>query len=584
MLIGMRLVHSVVPLAFCLSVLSCRPLYDGGREDRRATKGATSIQDPADLIVLGESLVGVDGQALDAVVLRGGRIVAVTSRSGALRFKGVRTVVHEYPGARILPGLTDAHGHLLGLGKALEVADLRGATSYEELLRRLDRAAKLLPPGSWLEGRSWDQNLWADKRLPDHLLLSKRFPDRPVWLRRVDGHAGLANAKAMELAGISARTKDPKGGKIQRFQDRKPTGVFIDNAMGLISRLLPMADQRAVRRRFLLAQKHCLSKGLTRVHDAGISPSRARLLRRLEQEGLWKLGVYGMWSAPGSHGQPAQPDDPGPRALLRFRAIKLYADGALGSRGAALLAPYSDDPGNTGLLTTEPAELERLIRAAADRGLQPCVHAIGDRANRLVLDLYERVLSREQRASLRPRIEHAQVVAISDLPRFRQLGVIASMQPTHLTSDMPWAPARVGPQRVPGAYAFKTLLSMGTRLAFGSDFPVEKANPADGLFAAITTRPPSNPEAAPLRKDQRMSATDALAAFTTGAAYAAFEEGVRGKLAKGYEGDLTVLDRDPTRSRPEAILGVRVLATYVKGRLAFSANNEPEEERETNGR
>jgi predicted amidohydrolase YtcJ len=570
---------TMLVLCGCVGLGACGSLYEGGRAPGERVM-ETGAPPEAETILFVEEVLGLgeDLRGRQAIVIRDGRIVDVTTRSGALQYRGVDTVLRSYPGARALPGLVDAHAHIAGLGKALDTVDLRGARSYGEVLRRCRDAAAQLPEGVWLEGRGWDQNLWPDARLPVHDDLSQLFPERPVWLRRVDGHAALANAAAMQRSGIRKETRAPEGGRILRKPNGEPTGVFVDLAMELISRQLPREDGRLLERRLLLAHDELVRLGFTRIHDAGVSPTMWRILKKLESEGRWKLGVYGMWTAPGKGRDPRAPEDPGKRARLRMAAVKLYADGALGSRGAALLEPYSDEPDHDGLLTIDEAELERLIRRCAELGLQPCVHAIGDRANRLVLDVYERALSAEQRRELRPRIEHAQVLSAEDLPRFAQLGVLASMQPTHLTSDMPWAPQRLGAERVRYAYAFRDLIESGAHISFGSDFPVEPAAPFDGFFAAMTTIPPARPSAEPLRSDQRVSATEALRGFTSEAAYAAGEEEVRGRIAKGFEADLTIVDRNVLKVGAGAVLGTRVLATFIHGERVFGVRSEEEGE------
>ncbi len=527
----------------------------------------------ADLLILAARVHRLDGKpGGTAVVIRGSRIVAVTTHDGALRYRGGRTRIERLPGGHVFPGIQDAHGHLASLGA--KGVDLRGTRSMAELVDRVTAFAARVPAGQWILGRGWDQNLWPGKRMPDHRELSLRVTKHPVLLRRVDGHAALVNARALELAGVDRSTKAPDGGRILRLESGAPSGVFVDRAMQLVARHVSRGSGLpgpAMAAQLLAAQKACLRVGITRVHDAGVSAAARRAMRELERDGRWKLGVYGMLPAPSSADALPALEDPDPRARIRFRAVKLYADGALGSRGAALLEDYTDEKGNRGLLTTPVQVLRAQVDWCRARGYQPCIHAIGDRANRIVLDAYEQILSAAERTALRPRIEHAQVLAAVDAPRLARLGVLASMQPTHLTTDMPWAPARLGPDRVRGAYAFKTLLEGGTHLCFGSDFPVEPENPFEGVFAAITTRPPSDPGHAPLRPDQALSRVQALRAFTTGAAFAAFEESVRGRISPGFEADLTVVDRDllDPDVPAEAILATKVLVTVVGGEVVY---------------
>lgn len=504
-----------------------------------------------------------------AIAIQGTRILAISGRDGILRHRGANTRIVDFLGAHIYPGLQDAHGHVAGLGDA--GVDLKGLPSYAALVDRIAAEARSLPKGAWILGRGWDQNRWPVQEMPDHAELSAAVPDHPVFLTRIDGHAALANAAALAKAGIDARTVAPAGGRILSRDDASPTGVLVDNAMGLVTRVLATPSRDELERRLLAAQDKCLRVGLTRVHDAGVSGPARRLLRELAAAGKWKLGVYGMLPSPsGPQALPAV-DDAGPRAKLRFRAVKLYADGALGSSLAALLEDYSDEAGNRGQLTTSEDDLRARIVWCKEKGYQPCIHAIGDRANRIVLDAYETLMTSEDRRRLRPRIEHAQVVDASDLQRFAELGVIASMQPTHLTSDMPWAPRRLGAQRVASSYAFKTLLASGAAVCFGSDFPVEPEDPIEGIFAAITTTPPHDLEKAALRQDQMLSRRQALDGFTVAPAYAAFEETVRGRLRPGFEADLSILDRDllDESAPPRALLGARVLATVIGGEIVY---------------
>lgn len=541
------------------------------RSDVEDSSPTSARYEVADRILFFDRVHSIDDAAPrgSAIAIRGSRILAISSEDGILRHRGAKTTLKRFLGAHAYPGLQDAHGHIAGLGDA--GLDLRGLPSYQALVERVRAYASELPPGTWILGRGWDQNRWPVQEMPDHAELSTLVSKHPVFLTRVDGHAALANAMAMKRARLDAETKAPAGGRILRRADRQPTGVLVDNAMRIVRGRIPMPSIREIERRLLSAQEKCFRVGLTRVHDAGVSGPVRRLMRRLEKAGKWKLGVYGMLPAPtGPNALPA-PDDPGPRARVRFRAVKLYADGALGSSLAALLSDYSDEKGNAGQLTSSEAELRDRITWCRDKGYQPCIHAIGDRANRVVLDLYASLMSDEQRALLRPRVEHAQVLALVDLKRFRALGVIASMQPTHLTSDMPWAPRRLGADRVKGAYAFRTLLEDGSKLCFGSDFPVEAEDPLEGIFAAVTTIPPRLPDAKPLRSDQALSRRASLHGFTGGAAYAAFEEDVRGRIAPGYEADLTILDRNllDESAPPRAILGAKVLATIVGGEIVW---------------
>jgi predicted amidohydrolase YtcJ len=560
----------LVPLV--LGALACGALYEGTVSDNRLEGMKPGDLPAADLILLVEKVHDLNEKELggSALAVKDGQILAVSNHLGILKYRGAKTVVKEFLGAHLFPGITDAHCHLMGLGASLEELRLQGTTSMTDLVRRVQEKAKGLEPGTWIVGRGWDQNLWNDTRMPVHDALSRALPEHPVWLTRVDGHAGLANGKALAISGLDKTSKASAGGEFLRGPDGELTGVLIDNAMDLVTRNLPGLLDEDVDRRLLAAQKQCFSLGLTRVHDAGISPRIRKHLELLESKGEWKLGVYGMLS--WSEETIMREGWRRPASRLRFRAVKIYADGALGSRGAALLEPYSDMPNSRGLMTTSSVELKRRLEILKQKGKQPCIHGIGDRANRIVLDLLEEVYG-DLLASVRPRLEHAQVLSPADLPRMAKLGVIASMQPTHLTTDMPWAIRRLGPQRIQGAYAFKTLADLGTKMAFGSDFPVEPANPYEGIFAAVSTISPAQPQSDPLRPDQEMARNSVLQAFTRGAAYAAFEENVRGRIERGYVADLTIVDRDLTSVPDSAIPGTVILGTVVSGEIVHALDD-----------
>jgi len=477
-----------------------------------------------------------------------------------------RIVLDE--GAFLLAGLHDAHAHLGGLGAALENVDLVGTRSYDEVIARVVERALRTPEGEWIQGRGWDQNDWDRQVMPLHDALSRAVPDHPVVLTRVDGHALLANARAMELARIDADTPVPEGGEMLRGEGQRPSGVFVDAAMGLVRRAAPGGGREEVRRHLLLAQERCLAAGLTCVHDAGMSTTVVEVLRELHTEGKWHLRVYVMLSASETdairRGPWMTPD-----RVITVRAVKGYADGALGSRGAALLEPYSDRDNFKGLMLTPAKGIQKLAQLCADHGFQLCVHAIGDRANREVLDAYAATEFGGGRQSARFRIEHAQIVAPSDFERFAELHVIPSMQPTHLTSDMPWAPQRIGPERVPGAYAWRHFHRIGLPVPFGSDFPVESHDPRKGLFAAITTRSLDGGPDEGLRPDQKLGRAAAIKGFTLDAAFGSFFEDDLGTVQPGKLADFTVFDRDLLTVPEDEILRAEVLLTVVGGKVAY---------------
>jgi predicted amidohydrolase YtcJ len=509
-----------------------------------------------------------------SIVARDGKIafVGVATRARRLAPLGKRV---DLSGAFVFPGWSDSHGHLLGLGKSLEVAQLRGAADSADAARRIAELASKLPAGSWVEGRGWDQNLWPGKSFPDARDLDAVVADRPVAARRVDGHALWVNSRALAMAGIGRETADPSGGRILRRPDGTPSGVLVDNAMDLLDRVVPTPTPEDFARRILAAARACAGVGLTQVQDAsGYSPEDVAVLERLAGGHELPLRVYATVSP-----EPAALEVffrkgvrvGGGEDFLTVRAIKAYADGALGSRGAALLADYSDEPGKRGLLVTAPERLDEVARQAREKGWQLWIHAIGDLGNRVALDAFRKAAeafpAESSRGTGRPRIEHAQVVATDDLPRFGREGVIASVQPTHATSDMPWAEARVGRERVRGAYAWRSLKNGGARLAGGSDFPVESENPLSGFYAAITRQDLRGEPAGGWRSSEKLTRREALALFTSDAAYAAFEEKARGRIAPGFAADLTVFRGDPLTVPEREIPGIATVMTIVNGRI-----------------
>jgi predicted amidohydrolase YtcJ len=519
---------------------------------------------PQDLNVEGVTVHSGAAKAwpASAVVVHDGRVAAPGAqlRAGA--------PVASLRGGHLYPGLVDAHAHLVGLGASLHQVDLVGLRSYDELIAAIVAAAKNTRKGQWIRGRGWDQNDWPGGRFPTHHDLSKAVPDHPVFLTRIDGHAALVNGKALQIAGVDGGTKSPSGGEVVKDDTGQPTGVLVDRAMVLVQHKLPAGSVEEIERNLLKAQEACLAAGLTCVHDAGMGPAALAVLRRLHTTGQWRLRVYVM--LPGSataeirKGPWQTPDE-----LITVRAVKSYADGALGSRGAALLEPYSDRKGHRGLMLASSRGIKKLAQLCADHGFQLCVHAIGDRANRAVLDAYQAVRFPISRRAARFRVEHAQVLAEKDFARFRELHVIPSMQPTHLTSDMPWAPARLGEERVAGAYAWRRFLALDLPVAFGSDFPVESHDPRKGLFAAVTTRQPGSEKI--LRPDQKLSRAEALRGFTAHAAYASFQEHQLGAVAAGMLADFTVFDRDILSCPDDELLEARVLLTVVGGRVVYRA-------------
>ncbi|WP_437998125.1 amidohydrolase [Sorangium sp. So ce185] len=531
---------------------------------------------PADLVITAGVVRTMDPRSplAEAVAVRGERIVFVGSAADARAFVGPATRVVELPGRAVVPGLVDGHAHLYGLGVALETPSVRGARSAEAAAAVVAEAAKARPRGEWITGRGWDQNLWPGAAFPTHAPLDAAAPEHPVALRRVDGHALWANAAAMRAAGVGRGAQDPPGGRILRDAAGEPTGVFIDSAMDLVEAKIP-ADPPAVReRRILRAAEEALSSGLTGVHEMGVDDETVAVYRALAAAGRLPIRVHAYLAGAGRlEGLRARaPDaDAAGTAMFVLRGVKLFADGALGSRGAALLEPYADEPSTSGLLLMDREALARAARLAADAGFQLAVHAIGDRANRAVLDAFE-ALGPGRAAALRFRVEHAQIVSPDDLPRFAALGAIASVQPTHATSDMPWAPARLGARRLKGAYAFRSLLASGARVVFGSDFPVEEPSPLLGIYAAVTRQDLSGQPPGGWMPEERLGLDEALLAFTAAPAYAAWTEGQRGRIAEGFVADLTVLGRDLSPDR--SLVDTPIDMVVVGGRVARAPRDE----------
>jgi predicted amidohydrolase YtcJ len=501
-----------------------------------------------------------------------GRLLAVGSHAELVaRYPGASRL--DAPGATVIPGLIDAHGHVMGLGLALSRAELVGTRDKRSILARLEEFARTLQPGAWLLGRGWDQNDWPEAEYPTAADLDAAFPDRPVWLERVDGHAGWANTAAMRAANRDLGGDwQPDGGRILRANGR-PTGIFIDTAAAILDAAVPAPDSTAREAALSRALAARAAVGLTGVHDMGTSSDDLALFRRFADSGRLTARITAY--ADGDQSALAELCASGPYAhrggRLRMAGVKLFADGALGSRGAALLADYRDEPGHRGHFVTAPAALKAAMSKALKCHVQVATHAIGDAANRFVLDLYERELLPVERTRLRWRIEHAQIVAPVDIPRFAELEVIASMQPVHATSDGPWVETRIGRDGLPGAYAWRTFLDAGARLAFGSDFPVESPDPRLGLYAAITREDLDGQPPGGWLPEQRITAAEALQAFTTGAAYAGFAEQEVGRLAPGLRADFVVLDADPLTVAPRAIPQIKVLSTWVDGQAVYRA-------------
>lgn len=544
-----------------------------------APLGAQGAPPPADLIVTNGRIYTVDDSrpVVSAIAVRAGRVAFAGDERGALVLRGPQTRVVDLGGRTVIPGMMDAHGHVEGLGEALATVDLVGSTSEDEVVARVAARGRGVPAGQWVVGRGWDQNRWGNTRFPTHEKLSAAFPENPVILTRVDGHAIFVNRKAMELARVTASTRDPEGGHIERDAAGNPTGVFVDNAAGLIRRVVPALSRDEVRRNLLAAIAEMHRWGLTGVHDAGEGPDVLAEYEELGKAGQLDARIYAMISG-GREPSPTLDRliAAGPRSALYnstlwIRSIKLYSDGALGSRGAALLDPYTDDPGNTGLLVSDPKFIESVAVKALKAGFQVNTHAIGDRGNRVTLDAYEAALKQVPVADHRFRIEHAQILNYADVPRFAQLGVIPSMMSSHQTSDMYWAGARIGVHRLPGAYAWRALLNTGVVVPNGTDFPVEYVNPLITFHAAISRQDANDWPPGGWYPEEAMTRDEALRSVTLWPAYAAFQEEELGSLSPGKWADFVVLDQDIMRIPASLVLKTRVLSTWVAGKPVYES-------------
>ncbi|MBD8724635.1 amidohydrolase [Oxalobacteraceae sp. CFBP 13708] len=500
-----------------------------------------------------------------------GRIIAVGA-SADVAAKAPQAKRIDMGGRTLLPGLIDAHGHVFGLGQQLTQLDLFNSTSLAGALKSIGEYAGANPGHPWLRGRGWNQENWKLGRFPTAAELDAVVSDRPVWLERVDGHAGWANSRALALAGITNATPDPVGGKIVRDANGEATGVLVDTAQDLLTKVLPPQTEAESRTILDRALSELARVGLTSVHDAGVDVTQDRLYRAYADAGKLTTRVYGMIGGAGADFDVLAKNGPlndYGNGMYALRAVKLYSDGALGSRGAALIKPYSDDAHSHGLLFFKSGQMDTMMTKAMRRGYQVNVHAIGDAGNKQILDIYQKEVSATKSTAQRHRIEHAQVVQPGDIPRFKSIGIIPSMQPTHATSDKNMAETRVGPERIKGAYAWRTFLHQGSRIACGSDFPVEAPNPFFGLHAAVTRQDAQGQPVAGWYPNQAMSLKEAFRCFTLDAAYAGHREDSLGSLEAGKLADFIVIDQDLFKMPTYDIHKTGVLETWVAGKQVF---------------
>ncbi len=541
----------------------------------------------ADLVLVNANVLVCDPamSKASAVAVRGGRIVAVGEREAVQPWLAGAKQIIDAGGRTLTPGLTDSHLHFLGLGQALQQLDLSEAQSWDDIVAQVERASKLLPKGSWIEGRGWHQSKWTQAPegnvggYPNHHVLSAAVPDHPVLLTHASGHASFANQAAMMLAGVDRNTSDPAGGEVLKDSRGEPIGVFRENAQNLVRRAQARSAARfsdeevraAMARQLQLAGQACLGQGITSVHDAGCSFATVRLLKQFAEAGELPVRMSVMIredSAELTAKLPTHRFENVGDGFLNVRSVKASIDGALGPHGAWLLEPYSDLPTSAGLNTLALDELERIAKVCKQHQWQLCVHAIGDRANREVLDIYERVLGTAASTDHRWRIEHAQHLSLADISRFGKLGVIPAMQAKHCTSDATFVPTRLGERRsAQGAYVWRSLIDSGAIVPNGTDAPVERVDPRASLFAAVTRQLPSGDVFYP---EQCMTRTEALLSYTLWPARASFQEADAGSLEIGKRADLVLWDIDLLDCKPAAILTANVELTVLGGKVVYT--------------
>lgn len=522
----------------------------------------------ADLVLKNGTVITMDESIPEAsaVAVKGDRIIWVGNTTEADIWIGKKTRVLDLDGGFVYPGLIESHAHIVGLGQTRSILDLVGTTDKATIAKKVQDRAKKTSKRAWILGRGWDQNDWVIKEFPTAADLDSATPNHPVCLGRIDGHAVWVNSEAMKLAGITSSTKDPDGGKIHRDAQGNPTGILVDAATSLVEHVISPPSHEDLIRFTRTALNEAARKGITMIQDAGSSKEALDAFRELASAGQLPVRIYSLvsYGSPFTESYLNQgPANYGP--YLDVRALKLYMDGALGSRGAALLEPYTDDPKNSGLLLMQQDKLMEVLQRAHKSGIQVGIHAIGDRANRMVLDAYEKIGVQ----GLRWRIEHVQVLAPSDIPRLAKLDVIASMQPTHATSDGPWATDRLGPERVKGAYAWRSLLDRKTIIAGGSDAPVEDINPLWGIYAAITRQDHQGKPEDGWHPEQLVTRNEALRMFTVDATYAAFREKELGSIRTGKLADFVVLPENLLTCDPKKLIDMKVRYTITGGKIRY---------------
>jgi predicted amidohydrolase YtcJ len=523
----------------------------------------------ADLIIKNAKIYSVDAEfgIYESMAVKEGRILAVGKNREISRYYSSDKTI-DVDGRFIYPGFIDPHCHFYGYGSALQEADLRGTKSFEEVLDIVKVHAEKKDAG-WIQGRGWDQNDWEDKSWPDNKKLNELFPDRPVILIRIDGHAAIVNDFALNQAGISTETRI-EGGEII-VKNSKPTGVLVDNAVDKLKTLIPEHSESDIRSSLTDAQDNCFAVGLTSVHDCGLNTNVIDLMDQMQQEGSLKMRIYAMLNPTKENFEKYLTKGVYRTDRLHVAALKLYADGALGSRGALLIEPYTDDPENSGLLVASKEYLTEMAEFAYKNDYQVNTHCIGDGANRLMLEIYSGIL--KEKNNRRWRIEHSQVINPDDINIFGDYSIIPSIQTTHATSDMYWADERLG-DRVKHAYTYKSLLEQNGWLPNGSDFPIEDINPLYGFYAGVSRRDQQGWPKAGFQPEEALSREEALKAMTIWAAKSAFEENEIGSLEPEKKADFVITDTDIMEAPEKEIFKTKVLATYIEGEKVFSQSEE----------
>ena len=545
-----------------------------------APAAAAAQPEPADLVLRNARVYTANDKQpkAEAVAVKGDKIVFVGGNRDAARLVGPATKVVDLAGAAVFPGFTDAHMHLPALGEREMNLNLEGTNTLEEFLARVKARVDQAKPGQWVTGRGWIETFWKPPVFPTRQDLDRVSPNNPVVLTRADGHASVANSAALRLAGITRETRAPAGGAINKDGAGEPTGMLIDHAQELVGRLVPPPSEAERDQAILLGVQREVQLGWTEIQDAHGSWAEVDRIRRLYKDGKIKIRIVKNISGPGPDADKLIAQGPvlgefGGR--LTVRTIKVVMDGALGSRGAALLAPYSDDPKTNGLITTDTVALKPMLVAALRNGIQVATHSIGDRGNRLTLDFYERAMKEVPAAERkitepRWRDEHSQIVHPVDIPRFKQLGVLASMQPSHAISDLYFAPARLGMDRLKGAYAWQSFMKLGVPVPGGSDAPVERGEPLIEFYAAVARKDLQGRSGEGWHPEEKATREQALRMFTAWAAYAAFQESERGSIEPGKLADFTVFDRDLMTVPEPEILKAKNLMTIINGEVVYA--------------